>query len=299
MYSYDDIFLFVKVVEVGSFIATAKMLKIGQSTISRRMQRLEDELGLDLFRQSSRGFELTENGQALYQSFKGRNDGFDDLVAKLIGKQRNLEGTLKVALPTILAVEYIAAKIPEFLRKYPGINLEISLQTQEIDIVKYGFDLAILNHMPRQQSQKIKKIYSSESALYCTREYQAKYGIPETPDELCQHIVTGSINEDYSINGKIEFIHRTTGESIIVDMPKRIAINNVLISAPMLYTDEVIVGLLEIKNKAADDNIIRVLPDYCIRVINYYLVKHPYENNPLTGLFAEYIEGIFEKPHNY
>lgn len=294
-YSYDDLFLFTKVVEVGSFIGTAKLLKIGQSTVSRRMKELEGQLNITLFRQHNKGYELSEIGRALYDDIKNQKYNIDDLVRKHLKFRESPRGTIKVALPTVLSMDVIVPYIPDFLERYPEINLETCYHTTEVDLVRGGFDMAIINHIPNQQTQKIKHVFTAEYYLYCTTEYQEKYGIPKTPQELLQHTVTGIMREDYTIADKVELIHRTTGEVTIIDTPRRVAVNNVFVSLQMMYSNKIIVGTLNTLKLNHSVSTVRVLPDYIIGTVKYYMLKHPYQNNLITQLFCDFIEDLLNK----
>lgn len=295
MYSYDDLFLFTRVVDVGSFVGTAKLLKIGQSTVSRRMKALEEQLNISLFRQHNKGYELTDAGKSLYKDIMGQKSVVDSLIDKHIKYSKQPSGTIRVALPTVLSIDLIAPHLPDFLEQYPGINLETCFHSAEIDLVRDGFDMAIINYMPTQQTQKIKHVYTSEYILYCTKEYQEKYGIPQTPEELEHHIVTGIMHEDYVVPDKTEMIHRYTGETKIINTPRRIALNNVFVSLQMMNSHKAIGGSLSTINKGMAGDLVRVLPDYILGTVKFYLLLHPYGKSVITSLFCKFIEDILEK----
>ncbi|AUR52963.1 LysR family transcriptional regulator [Aquella oligotrophica] len=107
MYSYDDIFLFVKVVDVGNFSDSAKLLKISAATISRRIRGLEDSLGVALIRRDTRNFELTAAGEQIYQEFLNKDKLFSEAIKNIIAQDQEVKGVLRVALPLILGLEKI------------------------------------------------------------------------------------------------------------------------------------------------------------------------------------------------
>ena len=295
MYSYDDISLFVKVVDAGSFIGAAKQLKIGQATISRRMQALEKQLGIVLFKTNNKGFELSHDGHSVYSNFKNKSTEFDSLINKLIKYHNSPHGIIKVSLPPVLALELITPYLPGFLRKYPDITLEICYQNRSIDLIKDGFDIAILNHIPQQQSQKIKLVYTAELYLYCTKKYKETYGVPLTPEEGQNHLVVGHMLDDYSVPNKINITNKITGEILTLDSPKRISINSALHSRKILYSNKVIVGLLNDIDLNKNTDLIQVLPDYRMSTINYYILKHQNENRLINIIFSEFLEELLSK----
>lgn len=115
MYSYDDIFLFVKVVEVGSFSDSAKLLKINAATISRRIRALEDELGVILIRRDTRNFEVTTTGLQIYHEFSSKDKLFDEVIKDIVAHDQEVNVVLKVALPLILGLEKITPIIGTIL----------------------------------------------------------------------------------------------------------------------------------------------------------------------------------------
>lgn len=296
MYSYDDIFLFIKIIDIGSFIDTAKILKISQSTVSRRMKALENSLGLKLFKQHNKGFELTEIGKLLYHDFRDKHDELNSLVNKCIIPSNSLSGKLKIILPPALAMDLIAPFLPDFLEQYPNINLDISFQTEKVDLVKEGFDIAveIINHTEDFTLAVSGFVFSSEYNLYCTKKYKKKYGIPKTPKDLQKHFMTAFMLDGGKIASTVEFIHKKTKAVTIIELPGQIASNNITQNLKMLYSDEIIVGLYDFVAAKKDIDIIKVLPEYSMGMVSYCIVTHPYQNNEITSLFCDFIKKLLK-----
>lgn len=291
MYSYDDLFLFAKVAEVGSFLHTAKLLKISHTTISRRVKSLEYNLGVTLLRVNVKHLELTDIGQLIYDSIKNQADNIEQQISTLLSLQKEPQGKLLVQLPIVLAKDLISPHLPEFCRQYPKINLDICYQNNEIDLVKHGFDIAILNHIPRQQNVKIKNIYTSQVQMYCTKRYAQKYGTPQTPEELREHFVIGHLLDDYSTPNNVVITHIITGQESVIEMPKRITSNNSLHNLAMIHSNEVIGTILtNTANEINTDEIIHVLPDYQLLTVKFYLLRHPHGNNIKIQKFCEFLE---------
>ena len=292
MYSADDIFLFVRVVEVGSFINTAKLLKVNQSTIGRRIKELEERLGVSLVRRNTSGLEITDVGMSIYQKFKQQALTFESELQLCLGEVSEPSGTLRVALAPILSLKLISQFIPQFLLEYPQINLEIVYANREVNLIHEGFDLAITSQIPRQQTQKIRKIFSSEFELYCTETYAKEYGIPQTVAELKERFIVGTMSPDYTIPSHFNLVNTKTGETILAEMPRRIVINNALQGEAMLRSNKVIVGGLKNMMCLEHSDLIRVLPDYFISSIDFYLIRHPHETDSKVNAFSKFILNI-------
>lgn len=287
MYSFDDLFLFTQVADIGSYLHTAKKLKISETTIGRRIKNLERSLNVKLIHMTTKHFEITEIGMQIYSAIKNRSINMEYLIEaidNILKSKLEPQGNITLVLPNALGFELITDKIPDFLDRYPKINLNILYQNKELDLIKDGIDVAIINHIPKLQSQKIKHIYSSNVKLFCTKKYADKYGIPNTPQELSSHRVTGYINDDYSVDKNLPITHIKTGEIVVIPMPKKITTNNSLHNIKLLQTGKVIGALLcdlelEKTNIINEADLIHVLPNYLIDKKHYYLVRHTTTSN--------------------
>ncbi len=304
MYSFDDLFLFSQIVEIGSYVHTAKKLKLNETTVGRRIKNLEQSLNVKLINMTTKHFEVTDFGKQIYSAIKNRDINMDHLVEVIDGILKSKlypKGTINVVLPNVLALELITPKIPEFLDKHPQISLNVLYQNKEIDLIKDGIDIAILNHIPKRQTQIIKHIFSSEVKLFCTKKYADQYGVPNTPQDLSLHRVIGYINDDYSIDKYYPLTNTQTGEVIITPMPKIITTNSTIHNMQLLQTNKVIVALLcdlELENVMKLNNIelINVLPEYQISRKDYYLLRHPTARNDLKiQLFCDFLEQCLRK----
>ncbi len=294
MYSYDDIFLFVKVVDVGNFSDSAKLLKLSAATISRRIRGLEDSLGVTLIRRDTRNFEITTVGEQLYQEFSSKDKLFNAAIKNIIAQDQEVNGVLRIALPLILGLEKITPYIYKFNQQYPNIRLEVCYQHRVINMIKDGFDVAIVNHLPTQQMQKVKKIFSTYMNLYCTRKYADKYGIPKSLDTIFDYPIASAISHDYTIPDSIMARNNKTGEETLVKIPikkLKLCINNALGGVMLLKTNEYIVGLPHFLNiDTINEPLVKVLPDYNFGEADFYLLRHPNEKHDITEILVKYLQ---------
>ena len=138
-------------------------------------------------------------------------------------------------------------------------------------------------------------VYTAELYLYCTKKYKETYGVPLTPEEGQNHLVVGHMLDDYSVPNKINITNKITGEILTLDSPKRISINSALHSRKILYSNKVIVGLLNDIDLNKNTDLIQVLPDYRMSTINYYILKHQNENRLINIIFSEFLEELLSK----
>ena len=290
MYSLDDLLLFFKVVELGSFTNVATHLKIAQSTVSRRIKNLEDNLNLVLIKRNSSKFEISEAGSLLYENAGHSLNSVNDIIQETKEMNSAIKGTLNIALPPLLSYELISPKLANFLIQYPEINLHISFTNTDINMLDSGFDVAVVNHLPTQNSQKIRFLLTAEALLYCTKAYANRYGVPQKPDELSKHLITGALDYKFkAIQSVLEVSHRITGEQFSVSMPNRIRTNDSLQSTKLLHTDHVITSIYDFSEDAHNTNLIAVLPDYRLFNMSYYLMRHNTDTSMKTKVFCDFI----------
>src|SRR5207253_8503636 len=123
---FDAMHMFVRVIEKGSFSAVAKERRIGQPAVSKQISALEDELGTELIRRTSRSIALTEAGRDFYESALRILDNFEDATSRIGRGQTAPKGLIRVAVPPTFARLHMVSKLPAFFTAYPDIAIEMS-----------------------------------------------------------------------------------------------------------------------------------------------------------------------------
>lgn len=291
MWSYDDLFLFIKVAEVGNFSHSAKALGIGQSTISNRIQKLEACFNTTLLRRSTKSIELTDIGRKLYDQLKGNEEAIKKIVNDTLSLKEIAGGTLRVVLPPVFSQSHIMPKLMEFMATYPEIKLHLFFESKINELIKHGIDYAIMSQIPEQQNLKVKFLCESQFILFCTPEYAAKYGVPLNLDELVQHNIVSLINE-FTVLQQIPVTNIKTGETTIVRLSDGLACNNSNIVKDVVYSNEIISGgfFFMVSDEIKAGKLLHVLPEYSFAAIKYYQVRHPNEESVKVQVFAKFIE---------
>jgi DNA-binding transcriptional LysR family regulator len=140
---FDDMTVFVRAVEVGSFSGAAQQLGIAKSIVSRRILSLESRLGTSMFHRSTRRLSLTETGLAYYE--RARRILADVAEAEDVASQLHgeLKGRLKVALPMSFGYRHLSPVVTDFLRAHPQVDIELDLNDRRVDLISEGFDIAV------------------------------------------------------------------------------------------------------------------------------------------------------------
>lgn len=184
---YNLVALFARVARAGSFTKAAAELGLPKSSASRGVARLERELGVRLLQRTTRKLVLTEAGHAYYDSIRRAVSAIDeaDEAARELGSEPR--GLVRVTAPTDLGTPDLAVVLAQFTRKYPGIRVEMSFTTRHVDLVAEGFDMAIRAGKLEDSSLIVRRIGSSEAALFAAPSYLRRRGRPKTVEELANH----------------------------------------------------------------------------------------------------------------
>jgi DNA-binding transcriptional LysR family regulator len=182
-----DLATFVQVVEAGNFSLAARSLGTTPSTISRQVQRLERALGARLFERSTRRIRLTESGMQVYRHCRDMMDaasGAVDAANQLTAQPR---GRISISAPISIAKSLIHPKIPDFLRTYPEVDVQVVFDDREIDPIRDHVDL-VVRPTPAPPQGLVARQLGTVRWLPCAAPgYLRERGTPADPDDLAQH----------------------------------------------------------------------------------------------------------------
>jgi len=189
---FDDIVLFVHIVQKQGLASAAKKLDLPAATVTRRLQRLETSIGHQLIHRSARQFGLTQEGESFYQSYAGLVEQFEQTRQQLSGELNILAGSLKVLAPTNISTGLLQPMWSGFIKTYPDIKLELMLSNSVDSMLSSGADIA-LRIGPQESSMLYqKRLGSLQTVLVATSEYLAIQGEPKSLEELELHRLIGT-----------------------------------------------------------------------------------------------------------
>lgn len=193
----DDFYCYALVVEHGGFSAAERATDIPKSKLSRRVYNLEESLGVRLIQRSSRHFAVTDIGMNIYrhaQVMMNAAQSAHDLVDHLSEQPR---GLIKVSLPVSIAQSEMTKVLPEFLKTYPEIKVQLIVSNRRVDIVNEGIDIAlrVRSRLDDDPSLVIRKFENIEQHLFASQAYLNEYGMLKTPEALSQHRILSMVDE--------------------------------------------------------------------------------------------------------
>jgi DNA-binding transcriptional LysR family regulator len=182
----DDLRIFVEVVETGSLTAAGERLGLSKSVVSRRLARLEAELGMPLVARSTRGLSLTEAGSD-FRPYAERIVAELQSARDALDRQGEVTGRLRLSAPLSFGVTHLAAVIAELAVRHPRLAIDTHYTDRHVDLVGEGYDAAVrLGNLP-DSSLIARRIAPVTARLVASPGYVARAGVPRTPAELAAH----------------------------------------------------------------------------------------------------------------
>jgi DNA-binding transcriptional LysR family regulator len=182
----DDLRTFVDVADAGGVSAAARRLGISKSIVSRRLFRLEAELGVQLLARTTRGAALTEAG-VTFREHAARVRAEIDAALESILPAGDLRGRLRIAAPLSLGPTHLAPVFAELARRHPLLHVQASYSDRFVDIIGEGFDCAIRVGYLTDSNLIARRVGPLTGTLVASPDYIRERGAPETPEDLLAH----------------------------------------------------------------------------------------------------------------
>ena len=187
MRKFEELAAFVAVVETGSFTAAAERLGAAKSVVSRRVSALEERLGVQLLRRTTRRLSLTDTGQSFYEHSARILADLDEAESAVLQEHGELRGTLRIALPLSFGVRHMCEPIAEFSRRHPRVSFDLDFNDRRVDLVEEGADLAVRIGRLADSSLIARRLFEARTVVCGAPAYFEERGTPQTPDELTEH----------------------------------------------------------------------------------------------------------------
>lgn len=187
MNKLNNIQVFCRIVELGTFAAVAREMNLSAMMISKYLAQLEESLGVALLNRTTRQLSLTEAGEVYYHRSKQLIDDFSELDETTSQLGRQVKGTLKISAPIDFGGLYMVPAIDAYQREYPDVKIQMTLDNSRVNLSEGRFDLSILVTDSLDLGVVARKIAQTKLCTYASPVYLAEYGMPETIDQLNLH----------------------------------------------------------------------------------------------------------------
>ncbi len=182
----EELRTFVEIADAGGVSAAAVRLGISKSVVSRRLARLEAELGVQLLARSTRGTSLTESGRS-FRDHAARASAEMEMAVETIRHDNQLRGRLRVAVPLCDGSLHFTPVLANMAHRYPELQIAATYGDRGVDLISEGFDCAIRVGSLCDSSLIARKVGSLCHKLVASPDYIALHGAPETLHELAVH----------------------------------------------------------------------------------------------------------------
>lgn len=254
MFDWNDVKALLAVARGGSTAAAARELGVNQTTVARRLEALERDLDMRLVERLQTGASLTEAGLGLVTECEAMERAAQALKQKVEAHRRGVSGTLRVTLSEMTAISGVTPLLGEFRELYPDVTLELVITDDLLDVEAGQADIAFRGASALPDSNLVaRKISKTYWALYCSRDYATRMGVPASPANLVGHVLIGGTDEPQTIPGLRQILEQAPG---VAPTLKSTSITNLIASVraglgigpiPCLFGD-------------ADEDLIQVFP---------------------------------------
>jgi len=273
MYDLNDYFYFTAVVANGGFAAASRALGIPRSQLSRRVSRLEGELGARLIERSTRFFRVTESGQQFYEKCRHLLEEAENARTLVFDLQGAPRGLIRLGCPLALVDVSVATLLPEFLERYPEIRIEVIGQDSKSDLVHDALDLEIRANVgtETQTTLTMRKLGRSRKILVAGGALIAEARTIQAPADLAR---LPAISMGRSRRPPSWILHDAEGHEETITIEPRLACRSL---TAVLGAVRPGLGIGLLLESSCDEHVksgdlVRVLPDWEGRESEFYVV---------------------------
>lgn len=231
---FEEMRIFIRIMERRSFTLAAEDLQVPRATVTNSLKRLETRLGARLLERTTRTVSPTLDGEAHYQRCVRLLTDMEEAESAFRGTAP--KGILRVNLQGTLARNFVVPALPEFLRRYPDIELHIGEGDRLVDLVREGVDCVLRAGDLQDSSMVGRRVALLEQVTVASPAYLEKYGEPRDPSALAGH---RAVNYVSTVTGKpypLDFV--VDGEVKLVTLPSQVSV-----TGAEIYTGACLAGL--------------------------------------------------------
>lgn len=187
MLDLNNILVFARVVEAGSFTAAARLLGMPKTTVSRRIAALEREVGVRLLQRTTRNLAMTDAGRVYYAQSSQALRTIEDANLRLAEARAEPSGTIRISAPVGFGQSFLTTAMFDFLAAHPKTKVELHLTDDQLNLVENGIDLAFRTGTLPDSTLIARKLGSTHRILCASPDYLARHAAPIVPADLARH----------------------------------------------------------------------------------------------------------------
>ncbi len=190
--NWDSLKVFLSIARLGTLSGAANDLEVNHSTIFRRLNAFETEIGGQLFERINNRYELTTLGHELLVLAQNIENSFDDINRHIVGRDIQPKGIVKITAPNNIAYRYLPRYITSFNFQYPDIQIELLVSNQEFNMSNRQADIAVRSTSSPAEHLIGRQVCTLNWSVFASKAYEDKFGLPSNIDELAKHVLIGA-----------------------------------------------------------------------------------------------------------
>ncbi|MGQ0675742.1 MAG: LysR substrate-binding domain-containing protein [Rhodospirillales bacterium] len=287
--------VFARVVETNGFTSAARDLGLSKAAVSKQVARLEDRLGVRLINRSTRRLGLTEAGRDYYERARRILAEIEEAELSAASRQANPRGLLRVNAPVTFGQAHLAPLLPDFMRRYPQVQVDMVLSDRFVDVIEEGFDLAVRVAELPSSSLIARRLCGAPHVVAAAPSYLAARGTPRPPRERARH---DCLRDSYlATREEWRFIDAGKAIGVRVSGPLRANNGDVLRHAAIAGLGIVYGPSFVVAGALAAGALVPLLEDWRIPDAGVHAVYPP--GRPLGAkirVFVEFLAGALGRP---
>ncbi|APW37683.1 LysR family transcriptional regulator [Rhodoferax koreense] len=257
----ENLAVFVRIAETGSFTSTANQLQLPRAAVSTAVQQLEARLGVRLLYRTTRRVSLTPDGAALLERARDLVSDMEEMEQQFRPSPGAVAGRLKVDVPSRIARLLIAPALPGFFKQFPAVELDLGSSDRAVDLVQEGVDCA-LRVGPLASSSLVARPLGTFELINCASPaYLARHGTPGSPAELSGHWAVNYAAPGGTRNATWDWLD--AGTPVQQAMRSRVTVNNAesYIACALAGLGMIQIPAYDVQDHLQSGELVEVLPE--------------------------------------
>jgi DNA-binding transcriptional LysR family regulator len=276
---FDGMVLFCAVVAQESMSAAAKLLGHTPSHVSKEIARLEARLGTRLLNRTTRRISLTESGRIYFENARRIVDDANAVLNRLHSIGDQPFGELRISVPVVFAHGWLNEWLPEFLERYPEVDLNLDISERHADIIGEGIDLLVRIGSLTPSDLIARELFRTQGLTVASPDYLKRKGPLRHPNDLTNHDLI-----DFSFHGETQSWTYTgpNGDMITVPISPRVRCNDAHTEKALALAGRGITRLpmLVCQAELASTRLIPVLTDFAEQPVGVHVIYASRDNLP-------------------
>ncbi|MFT3771442.1 MAG: LysR family transcriptional regulator [Minicystis sp.] len=285
------------VVEAGSFVRAGEALGLTQSAVSRAVARLEDRVGVRMFRRTARSISLTDEGLRFYESVAPHVAAIENATIEAGGSRAKVRGRLRVNVDGSVGQFVLTPRLPPFLAQHPELSVEIAVHDRMGDLVREGFDVAVRFGLPEPSALKSRLLMRTRVVTCASPAYLARHGVPRRPADIEDHPCI--LMRDPSTGSPFGWEFVRGRKAVSVNASGQLMVNGVGPLLAACLAGQGIAQVLELyaREHLADGRLVQVLPAWAEETYPLYAYHHSAQlMSAKVRAFLEFVVALTREP---